>query len=267
MAAPLLVTAAELFARDAIPLAGGQVSAHTAREPGKLSPNEDAFALLELDDQRGLIMLADGAGGMPAGAEASALVLSTVLESVRAQAADNGLRAPILDGIERANRLLLDQGQGAATTLEVIEIDQGRIRSYHIGDSDALLIGGRGRIKYQTVSHSPVGYAVESGLVDPAEALHHEDLHLVSNLVGTADMKIEIGPVIRLARRDTLLVASDGLSDNLAFAETIPIIRKGPLAQAREALAGQATARMAGQAESEPSKPDDLTIILFRPGT
>ena len=109
-----------------------------------------------------------------------------------------------------------------------------------------------------------MGYAVEAGLMNEAEALHHEDRHLVSNTIGAPDMRIEVGPVVRLAPRDTVLLASDGLTDNLRGAEIVEIVRKGPLREAAARLANTAQRRMNTERESRPSKPDDLTFLLFR---
>ena len=41
-----------------------------------------------------------------------------------------------------------------------------------------LTTGQRGRLRMQTVSHSPVGFAIEYGLLDESEAMHHEERHL-----------------------------------------------------------------------------------------
>ena len=40
---------------------------------------------------------------------------------------------------------------------------------------------------------------VEAGWLDEEEALHHEDRHIVSNMIGAPNMRIEIGSVVRLA--------------------------------------------------------------------
>ncbi len=256
------------YAPEAVRLASGTALAYTARDPTADRPNEDALALLPLDDERAVIALADGAGGEPGGAEAAALTLRTLqrsLREARAQPPAEGLRAAILDAIEAANRQLLDTLPGALTTLEVVEIGAWHVRSYHIGDSGTLLMGGRGRIKYRTISHSPVGYAVEAGLVEAGEALFHEDLHLVSNLLGTREMRIDIGPRLRLAPRDTLLVASDGLGDNLLPRELVELARKSPLERVRDRLAALGRRRMLEPTAGAPSKPDDLSFVLFRP--
>ena len=63
--------------------------------------------------------------------------------------------------------------------------------------------------------------AVESGMLDEDEAVHHEERHLISNVVGADDMRIEIGLSINMAAKDTLLLASDGLFDNLYLNEII----------------------------------------------
>jgi serine/threonine protein phosphatase PrpC len=265
----MLATGRDHFAPEAVRLAGGTALAYTARDPTAARPNEDALALLPLDDERAVIALADGAGGEPGGAEAAALTLRTLqqrLREARSRPPAEGLRAPILDAIEAANRQVLSSLPGALTTLEVVEIGVRYVRSYHIGDSGTLLMGGRGRIKYRTISHSPVGYAVEAGLVEAGEALFHEDLHLVSNLLGTREMRIDIGPRLRLTPRDTLLVASDGLGDNLLPSELVELARRGPLVQVRDRLAALGHRRMLEPAAGAPSKQDDLSFVLFRPG-
>jgi serine/threonine protein phosphatase PrpC len=127
-----------------------------------------------------------------------------------------------------------------------------------------LVVGQRGRVKLQTTSHSPVGFAVEAGVLDEREAMHHEDRHLVSNVVGSPEMKIEIGPRLRLAMHDTVLLASDGLFDNLHIEEIVDRVRKGPLEVAARRLAQDSWERMTCPRSGQPCKPDDLTFILFR---
>ncbi len=77
-------------------------------------------------------------------------------------------------------------------------------------------------------------------------------------------MRIEIGPSVAMARRDTLMLASDGLSDNLFADEIVEIVRKGPLPRAAESLRSSGSERMRDPRAGRPSKPDDLTFILFR---
>jgi serine/threonine protein phosphatase PrpC len=174
------------------------------------------------------------------------------------------LRTSILNGIEAANEAVLGLGNGSATTMTVITIEGLIARSYQIGDSEALVVGQRGLIKLQTTAHSPTGFAVEAGFLDEREALHHEDRHLVSNFLGTADMRIDVGAGVELRPRDTILVASDGLTDNVHLDETIEHVRKGILAESAMSVVDLATRRMTEARAGQPSKPDDLSLILFR---
>lgn len=176
-----------------------------------------------------------------------------------------GLRGAILDGLERANQRIQSEANGSATTIVVVEIRDREIRTYHVGDSMVLVCGLRGKLKFQTVSHSPVGFAVEAGMIDEEEAMHHVDRHIVSNVIGSPEMRIEIGPSLRLAPRDTVLLATDGLFDNLHVSEIVERVRKGALEDAVARLANDATERMLHPAPGVPSKPDDLTIVAFRP--
>jgi serine/threonine protein phosphatase PrpC len=109
-----------------------------------------------------------------------------------------------------------------------------------------------------------VGYAVEAGLLDEAEAMHHEDRHLVSNMLGSPDMRIDVGSTIELADRDTLILASDGLFDNLHIEEIVQRIRKGPLGKVAAELVDDCRRRMEGVDAQQPCKPDDLTFVAFR---
>jgi serine/threonine protein phosphatase PrpC len=115
------------------------------------------------------------------------------------------------------------------------------------------------------VAHSPVGYAVESGLLGAGEAIHHDARHVVSNVVGADDMRIEIGPVITLHPLDTVVIVSDGVFDNLHVEEIVELARRGPLAAAAAAIGEGSRARMLGAADRRlPCKPDDMTLVLFR---
>jgi serine/threonine protein phosphatase PrpC len=246
-------------------IASGVVAVYTSRCPGKETPNEDAAVIIACGPQSGVLAVADGFGGQPAGEQAARLALQSLATALRQSLADGGpLRAGILDGFERANEAVKDLGVGAATTLIALEIDDSCARPYHVGDSIALIVGQRGKLKLQTVSHSPIGYAVEAGWLPEDEALHHEDLHIVSNMVGSPEMRIEIGPSLRLCPRDTVLLASDGLFDNIPTPEVVDLVRTGRLTEVAKLLAAECDRRMQAPHAGQPSKPDDLTFVLFR---
>lgn len=249
-------------------LAIGSAAVMSTRCPHKTTSNEDAAALIELDHETAVLVVADGVGGERAGAQASALTVETLQNALLGAVADgDSWRTAILNGIETANRKVLDLGIGAATTLALVELQNHIVRHYHVGDSAVLVTGNHGKIKLQTTAHSPVGFAVESGMLKEIEAMHHEDRHLVSNVVGLPDMRVELGSAVTMAPRDTLLIASDGLCDNLHTKEIVEYIRKGSLKKAAQTMTQTAKRRMTEPRGNEPSKPDDMTFILFRQRT
>lgn len=251
--------------RRLMSVAGGELVAYTCCAPDKETENEDTVAAIEYGPDCVVLIVADGAGGLPAGKRASHTAVTELRRSLQhAQSETMLMRTAIINGIEAANRAVLDLGNGAATTLTIVAIEGRDARAYQIGDSEALVVGQRGRIRLQTLAHSPTGFAVEAGFLDQRAALHHAERHLVSNFIGTADMRIDMGAAVAMQPRDTVLLASDGLTDNVHLHETIDIIRKGRLQDAADQLTRLAARRMSAESAGQPSKPDDLSLILFR---
>ena len=266
LSVPLLYSETDLGQVEHYAFASGQAAVFSARSPFKETVNEDAVALIPVGKGAGVLVIADGLGGLPAGEVAARLALTTLEEALSGVTEDGmSLREAILDGIERAKANILALGTGCATTLAVVELQERVMRSYHVGDSLIMLVGQRGKLKFQSVSHSPVGYAVEAGLLDEAEAVHHEERNVVSNVIGTPEMRIDVGPAIELAPRDTLLVASDGLPDNLYVEEIAARVKAGPLQAVAETLVRDCRERMERSLQDRPSHPDDLSVILYRP--
>lgn len=263
---PRLCLGADSDGIESFQLAGGSACAYTVRAPGKTTDNEDSLGLIPCGENAAVLVVADGLGGLPSGDHASSTAVRQVSSNVIESCGDLPvLREAILDGIEQANRKIIDQGAGSGTTIAAISIEGRQIRPYHVGDSAILVTGQRGKIKHLTIPHSPVGYAVESGLLAADAALYHEERHLVSNMIGSNEMRVEIGPEIRLAPRDTIVIASDGLFDNLQIGEITEVVRRGPLHTAAEKLVDICRQRMNQDSGARPHKPDDLGLIVFRP--
>jgi len=248
---------------ETLELAGGRVTIFVARGPGK-AVNEDGLALLPFDAATGVLAVADGLGGQPAGARACRLALEALAASVeRARATGGYLREAILDGFEQANGRIQALRAGAGTTLAVLEIRGEYVRSFHVGDSEILAVGQRGKLRLRTVPHSPVGYAVEAGWLDGREAMHHHQRHLVTNVVGSPQMHVEMGPVLRLQHRDRVVLASDGLCDNLHAEEIVELVRCGNPVERSRRLVALCRRRMSAVDAGHPSKPDDVSFALF----
>lgn len=247
------------------PCGPGTIGMCHACNPGRESANEDVVGVVPLGDEGVALVVADGCGGHVGGADAAREAVDAVVEALDGVRGEEDIAAAMLVGIAQANHRVLALGRGAACTIAMVAIDGRAARPAHVGDSEIVIVGQRGREHFRCIPHSPTGYALESGLISEAQALSHAQRHVVSNVVGWDEMRIDMGPTIQLAARDTVLVASDGLFDNLLFDEIKTIIRKGPIEEVVEALREAATGRMIEPDDGMPSKRDDLSFVVYRP--
>jgi len=243
------------------PLGRGICAAFTRSSPARPETNEDALAVVSLGRDVTLLAVADGCGGMPAGDRASRTVIEAITDRVL-HGPDTDLVAGVLDGFDRANAALSNLRLGAGSTLTAALIRGDEARIFYAGDSPALITGQRGAVRFAALPHSLVGYGVEAGLLTEAQAADRDDSGVVLNVLGFPDMFVHVGPPVRLRPMDTLVVASDALSDNLPVARVCELCRTGPAATALGALARETHDVMT---EDPQGHPDDLTMLLYRP--
>ena len=264
---PRLFLASKLEAPLALELAGFRIELVSLPCPG-LPPeriNEDGVAVIPAGADACVIGLADGMSGGRGGETAVRLTLEALCAEVRAAMLAGGdLREGMLNGFERANNEVTALGTGAAATLTVAKLEGDTLRVCHVGDSEALLVGQRGKIKLTTVSHTPAGYGKEAGLLSEREAMRHAERHLLLNAIGVAGMRIELGPRVRLSELDTLVLGSDGLFDNWKLEEIGERVRCGKLDRAAAGLLTATLERMRSASTERPGKPDDLSFVLVR---
>ena len=260
-----LLLASKLDVPLSLSLGGFRVVVVSVPCPGAARVNEDGVALIPAGDDACVIGLADGMGGGREGEKAVRLTLLSLCEEVRSAVVRGGdLRSGILNGFERANHEVAELGIGAATTLTVAKLERDTVRVCHVGDSEAVMVGQRGKLKLNTVSHTPAGYGREAGLLSEGEAMRHAERHLLLNAIGVPEMRIELGPRLRVAPRDTLVLGSDGLFDNWTLDEIGRRIRRGPLDRVARDLLQATLERMRRASAERPGKPDDLSFVLVR---
>lgn len=235
----------------------------STKNPVMEKENEDA-GFFFFQDGVLVLAVADGVGGSRGGKQAAQLTLKS-LETHLLEAAEQNLewRPQIVKACESANATLLSQGIGAATTVMIVLLEENTMQTIHAGDSACLVVGRGGKIKYRSMDHTVVGYGQEASLIGDSEAQNHAAKHILLNCIGIPDMRMDIGPKKILKSNDRILLGSDGLFDNFSDVEMAEMIRKGPLLKQAQYLKKLCQDRMQGVSESDYSKPDDLTFMLF----
>lgn len=231
------------------------------RPPGR--PGEDAAAVIDCGPDALVLAVADGMGGQRGGAKASKLAVETLRDLVGPESA--GVSDVVAAYDEAQARTLGKRGAGA-TTMVVAHIDADGVRLFNVGDSEGILLNQGGRIKARTTAQSPVGYLAAAGALTPDEALLHDYRHLLSSAIGIDAMRLEVCPRAKASRRDTLVMGSDGMFDNVFEHEILEVIRTRDLDKAATELAALVAQRMVPGA-GPPSKPDDMSFVLFRPAS
>lgn len=186
----------------------------------KSDDNDDVLFFYGGDDFC-LFGVCDGAGGHPNAAEASYLVGETILQYVRTHKPED---FQLVELIESANDNVLKEYKGAYTTLSLCFIHKGLIRSYSVGDSEIQYVNQMSEVLYNNIPHSPVGHAVEAGLLDQEESLDHTERNVVNNLIGDEVLRIEACSKFKIKKSHTVIVGSDGVFDNLSHDQLSTIL-------------------------------------------
>ncbi len=261
---PLLLTEDDGSAPQCIAFQGGELFLHSQGAPGKDRVNQDAAALVRWGATGGLLAVADGLGGKPQAEQASAILVRALgtLDTSPPDARGE-LGTLLVPALALANAAIMDLGVGAGTTLAAAEFGADAVRTHHVGDSMAALVDAEGLVKWRTVEHSPVGFALEAGLLTELEAMSHPDRHVISNMVGSTAMEVDRSDWFPWEPGDRLVLASDGLTDNMLTQEWVEMLCSGPPSLAGPALVDLASRRMQCGTEAVPGKSDDLTVLVY----
>lgn len=249
-------------AAEAVTLNNAEAVCFSTRSPNKMTPNEDSLAIIPVNEETIVLVVADGLGGMAAGEQASKLVINCLVDALSTNVIS--VRDSILSGIDYANKQLIEKKHDTGTTVSVAEIKGNTLRTYHAGDSLILVSAGHGKPKYIALSHSPISYAVACGAIDAEKAMCHPERNLISNYVGCVDMHINIGPTLELSKFDSLILSSDAVSDNLYDGEICQHISKESLFEGTSDLIEDCKKNMREPCPDRVCHPDDFTLITYR---
>ncbi len=221
--------------------------------------NEDAYIASPFF---GLFGVADGMGGAPAGAVASAIAAATVHEIVSAASAQRSPADVVLTGaVREANRRILAAARqdatmtGMGTTVTVALARGTRVVLAHVGDSRAYLLHGQ-RLARMTDDHVLQNDARWAAM-DLEQRKEWEKHRLsLTRAVGTRETVDVDVHVLDPQDGDVLLLCTDGLTAVLTELEIRDVILE------QRALAGAAEELVARA--NDAGGPDNVTVVLVR---
>lgn len=216
-----------------------KILAHGLSDKGlSRTNNEDSFYV---NEDLGLLVVADGMGGHSAGEVASRMAVEALSGYIRKSCAGgeplfgppdsgrSGASNRLVSGIRFANRVVCEAAKndpswkGMGTTIVAALVDGNRVSIAHAGDSRAYLVRS-GKISQLTDDHSVVAEQVRLGLLSKEEAEVSEKRNLITRALGS-DEALEVDVTeIDLMDGDRLLLCSDGLSTMVADDEVLMII-------------------------------------------
>lgn len=205
------------------------------------SRNEDA---VYVGAEAGLLVVADGLGGLPSGDVASQTAVAEVvdaLESVWAKRppadAQDGERATAA-AFERAHKAIIAGGDaqpghlGMATTLVVSLVTPTRLFTCHVGDVRAYRAHRQG-LEQITVDHSLVSELVASGRISPEQARVHPERNIVTQVLGGPEGYTADFVVSELVPGDSVMLCSDGLWGTVVDEEIEQVLLRPASAEQR----------------------------------
>lgn len=179
---------------------------------GRRMENQDFWLV---DEGLGLMVVADGIGGLPCGAIASRLACEELRRRIgEGQFLDEALHGANAALEAESRRRGLEQRMG--TTLVAMLWRDDRFRLIWVGDSPAVSFAD-GQLRALSVDHSEVADLVRAGVLTAAESRGHPSRNLLTQALGVTHSR-ELRPGLNqggLRHGEWVLLASDGLFEKL----------------------------------------------------
>ncbi|MDQ1375037.1 MAG: family protein phosphatase, partial [Actinomycetota bacterium] len=207
-----------------------------------------------------LFAVADGMGGHAAGEVASL----TAVEALKAAFPRNESADGLADAVREANRAVWRRaaeqpelrGMGTTVTATALVDDEGEelLAICNVGDSRGYLLRD-GELDQITEDHSLPEEMVRRGELSPEEAATHPQRHILTRVLGM-DEEIEVDCFRVLPYRgDRILLASDGLTNEVSDDQIASILRR--LSDPEEAAA-----ELVRQAKANGGS-DNITVVVI----
>jgi protein phosphatase len=228
---------------------------------GDENATNDDYAAVDINMQT--LVVADGMGGRPGGAEASRTATVTFLENVKSAAQSRIDVATLRSAVAAANRKVRSLSEadpslsGLGTTLSAVVLSGNKGKIVHVGDS-RVYIFGKGGLCQITRDHTLVAELLERKHISPEGAKRYPMRNVLSRCIGPQET---VEPDIfdfELRPGDWLLLATDGLSKSLSEDQLRKTLQNSSMTNA-ERVCGDVM-----RTAAQHSLMDDATAIVAR---
>jgi len=219
--------------------------------------NQDAYAVRELEDGRGLAVVCDGMGGARAGNVASSMAVELFMRKLEEQGQPGDDPQKWLKTNDGVFQKAVEDPDctGMGTTLVAALAGNGKAVLLNEGDSRAYHITRDG-ITRITRDHSLVEDMVQRGELTREQARNHPHKNLITRALGAEPVLLADCFDQNVAPGDYLLLCSDGLSNVVTDQEILyEVIHGGEDEACCQRLLDVALHRGA---------PDNVTVVLMR---
>ncbi|MDR2465320.1 MAG: Stp1/IreP family PP2C-type Ser/Thr phosphatase [Streptococcaceae bacterium] len=229
----------------------------------KRTTNQDFAEVFVNKADATLALLADGMGGHRAGDVASKKTVKILGEmwSNTDFSTPHEVEKWMEKNIQAINERIYNEGQeneeyfGMGTTLIAVAIFYGSFVLAHVGDSRAYAIRA-GEMVQITEDHSLVNELVKRGELTEVEAIDHPRKNILTRTIGMPGVVQVDVTNQRIEANDTLLLASDGLTNMVDDQHILSILsKKQSVKETTEELLNTANAN---------GGLDNITVLLIR---
>jgi protein phosphatase len=210
-------------------------------------------------------LVSDGVGGHSGGALAAEITVGAAGRTL--EAAGNAFDERITgEAIRLANDAVQARRQAdvkvadMAATLTVatarsVSAEQSRWVLANVGDSPAWLVTAAEAL-HVTVEHTLTAELLRAGAIPPEAAATHPQRHVVTRAIGMESQVLADSRSITLAAGDSLILASDGLSDVMGAADIFQVVAGASTADEM--------ARKLVEAALQRDTADNVTVVVLR---
>jgi serine/threonine protein phosphatase PrpC len=228
---------------------------------------ENGAGVLRAEAVPSLLMVADGVGGAVSGEIASSLATEVVFKHLRERWERGALKGAVIiaDSLQQAvlaaNKAIHERSRadrthhGMGTTATIGAVVGGMVYFAQVGDSRAYIVRD-GVARQMTKDQSLVQRMVDAGKLTQEQAERSEHRNIILQALGPEPTIVPELTRDRLLNRDTIVLCSDGLSNQMTAQEIAAMTKKH---EDLDALCATLIDRAI-----ETGAPDNVTVVVGR---